>query len=65
MPKHRNTACAIVSEDETGHWVARSGGRPLCTADDPAAAILRALYGDDPAGAVLLLPPRDSRRGIR
>jgi hypothetical protein len=65
MPKHRTvpskTACAVVAEDDAGHWVARSAGRPLCSAADPRPAILHALYGEDPARAVLLVPPRTDR----
>ncbi len=65
MPKHRaapsKTACAVVAEDEAGHWVAQSAGRPLCSADDPRPAILHALYGENPACTVLLLPPRADR----
>jgi hypothetical protein len=62
MDKRQKTKarqCAIVAEDDAGHWVARgpSGGasRP---ADSAQAAILRALYGRRPVGAVLLVPPK-------
>jgi hypothetical protein len=54
--------CAVVAEDGSGHWVARgvAGGtaRPV---DSAQAAILRALYGRRPVGAVLLVPPKGPR----
>jgi hypothetical protein len=54
--------CAIVAEDSAGRWIARGAGRGPHRADSARAAILQALYGEHPAGAVLLLPPRDRRR---
>jgi hypothetical protein len=56
-PARKAGSCAVVAEDAAGHWVARGAGRRPHAADSATAAILDALYGDHPAGAVLLLPP--------
>ena len=65
MVKRRQAArakqCAVVVEDGTGHWVARGPGGAGRPADSAQAAILRALYGRRPVGAVLLLPPNGRR----
>ncbi|HLZ65521.1 MAG TPA: hypothetical protein VKQ29_04785 [Aliidongia sp.] len=49
--------CAIVFEDGAGHWVALGAGG-TGRADSARVAILRALYGRRPVGAVVLLPPK-------
>ena len=56
-PARKAGSCAVGAEDAAGRWVARCAGRRPHAADSAAAAILDALYGDHPAGAVLLLPP--------
>lgn len=62
MVKRRQTSrtkqCAVVVEDGAGHWVARGPGGAGRPADSAQAAILRALYGRRPVGAVLLLPSK-------
>ena len=55
---NRTRQCAIVVEDGAGHWLALGAGGATRPADSARAAILRALYGRQPVGAVLLLPPK-------
>ena len=68
MAKYRaaraGEGCAVVAEDATGRWVARGAGRQPCRADSAAAAIVQALYGEHPARAVLLLPPKRRPAGV-
>jgi hypothetical protein len=62
MDKRQKTKarqCTVVTEDAGGHWVARGPkGGAARPADSAQAAILRALYGRRPVGAVLLVPPK-------
>jgi hypothetical protein len=65
MAKSRGTRagrrCAVVAEDGDGGWVVRGAGRRSRRAGSAAAAILQALYGERPVGAVVLVPPKGGR----
>jgi hypothetical protein len=63
-PVRTGRDCAIVAEDGVGRWIARRRGCLPCRADSARAAIVQALYGERPAGAVVLLPPGDRRRSL-
>ena len=52
------TDCAIVAQDGEGRWVTRNSGGAPPAADSARAAILQALYGARPVGAVVLVPPK-------
>ena len=54
----RTRQCAIVVEDGAGHWLALGAGGRGQPTDSARAAIVHALYGRRPVGAVLLLPPK-------